>query len=151
MKYFDRVQAHTAECVNQRIQEQAERRIIEAAIDSKARLSERIRNLENEWDIDRLLEMNASAIAFSGVAFGLLVNRKFFAIPCFILPFLFLYATKGWCPPIPILRRLGIRTRHEIDDEKFALKALRGDFDDLDDDAIPASHRGHHVWEAVTN
>ena len=48
MKYFDRVQAHTAECVNQRIQEQAEHRIIEAAIDSKARLSERIRNLENE-------------------------------------------------------------------------------------------------------
>jgi len=79
MKYFDRVQAHTAECVNQRIQEQAEHRIIEAAIDSKARLSERIRKLDREWDIERWLDMNASGLAFAGLALGLAANRKFLA------------------------------------------------------------------------
>jgi len=27
-----------------------------------------------------------------------------------------------------MLRRLGVRTRYEIDQERYALKALRGDF-----------------------
>jgi hypothetical protein len=33
---------------------------------------------------------------------------------------------------MPVLRRLGVRTRSEIDREKFALKALRGDFKNVD-------------------
>jgi hypothetical protein len=45
-----------------------------------------------------------------------------------VLPFLFQYAVQGWCPPVPLFRRIGVRTRGEIDGEKFALKALRGDF-----------------------
>ena len=32
---------------------------------------------------------------------------------------------------MPMLRRLGVRTRHEIDAEKYALKILRGDFDGI--------------------
>jgi hypothetical protein len=30
---------------------------------------------------------------------------------------------------VPVFRRLGVRTRQEIEREKYALKALRGDFD----------------------
>jgi hypothetical protein len=35
---------------------------------------------------------------------------------------------QGWCPPIPVLRRLGFRTAFEIDQERQALKLLRGDY-----------------------
>ena len=42
--------------------------------------------------------------------------------------FLFQHATQGWCPPVPLFRKLGVRTRSEIDREKYALKILRGDF-----------------------
>lgn len=125
---LDRVQAHTAERVNQRIHEDARRRVFAASGESEAQLSERIHKLEKEWDVERWLEMNASALAFTGTVLGLLWNRKFFAIPCLVLPFLFQHAVHGWCPPIPILRRRGVRTQQEIDEEKFALKALRGDF-----------------------
>jgi hypothetical protein len=38
------------------------------------------------------------------------------------------HAIQGWCPPIPIFRAYKVRTRPEIDREKYALKALRGDF-----------------------
>jgi hypothetical protein len=48
--------------------------------------------------------------------------------PAVVLSFLPLHAIEGWCPPVPILRRLGIRTREEIDRERYALKALAGDF-----------------------
>jgi hypothetical protein len=46
-----------------------------------------------------------------------------------VLGFLLQHAVQGWCPPLALLRRLGVRTRREIDAEKYALKALRGDFD----------------------
>jgi len=48
-----------------------------------------------------------------------------------VLSFLFQHAVQGWCPPVPVFRRMGVRTRKEIDREKYALKALRGDFDGL--------------------
>jgi hypothetical protein len=35
---------------------------------------------------------------------------------------------QGWCPPLPIIRKLGIRTPEEISNEKVAIKYLRGDF-----------------------
>jgi hypothetical protein len=38
------------------------------------------------------------------------------------------HALTGWCPPVPLFRRLGARTRQEIDRELYALKVVRGDF-----------------------
>jgi hypothetical protein len=49
-------------------------------------------------------------------------------VPALVTGFLFQHAVEGWCPPIPVLRRLGFRTAREIDIERVALKALRGDF-----------------------
>lgn len=44
--------------------------------------------------------------------------------------FLAQHGLQGWCPPIPVFRRLEVRTDREIARERYALKALRGDFDD---------------------
>jgi hypothetical protein len=37
---------------------------------------------------------------------------------------LFQHGVQDWFSPLPILRRLGVRTRGEIDREKYALKSL---------------------------
>src|SRR5690348_10746194 len=37
-------------------------------------------------------------------------------------------ALQGWCPPVPFFRSRGVRTAYEINQERYALKALRGDF-----------------------
>jgi hypothetical protein len=131
MKTKDRVQAHTAMDVNREIEREAARRVAEAAGEPQQVITRRIGELDKEWDIERWLEANASALAFTGTVLGLLVNKKFFAIPCVVLPFLFQHAIQGWCPPVPILRRKGVRTRSEIDAEKYALKAVRGDFSSI--------------------
>ena len=61
--------------------------------------------------------------------------------------FLFQHALQGWCPPVPVLRRLGFRTVYEIDRERFSLKAIRGDFEqvprapDKAAEAMQAVHR----------
>jgi hypothetical protein len=43
----------------------------------------------------------------------------------------FLHATAGGYPLLPLFRRLGLRTSREIARERYALKALRGDFHDM--------------------
>src|SRR3954463_16195879 len=144
----DRVQAHTARQVNESIEREARLRVVHAATQPRTAISRRINDLDNEWDIERWLETNASALAFTGTVLGLLVNKKFFAIPCLVLPFLFQHAVQGWCPPVPILRRKGVRTRGEIDEEKFALKALRGDFENIPEVADPAES-AHFAWRAA--
>src|ERR1041385_1587655 len=124
----DRVRTNTAAEVNRRIEEEAQRRVARFAGRSEAAVSRRIDELDAEWDMEHYLEMNASALALTGTLLGSLANKKFLAIPCIVLPFLFQHSLQGWCPPVPILRRRGVRTRKEIDAEKYALKALRGDF-----------------------
>lgn len=128
----DVVRANTAPAVNQKIQQAMRERIIAAANKSPQELTERIRELEQEWDIERMLEANASTLAFTGLAFGTMFGRKWLLLPALVLPFLFMHAAQGWCPPVPLLRRFGIRTRREIDAEIYALRLLRGDFDESD-------------------
>jgi hypothetical protein len=144
----DRVRRHTARHVNDEIDRETERRVRSAAGAPEPVLSRRIDQLDEEWDMERWLETNASALAFTGTVLGLFVNRKFFAIPCLVLPFLFQHAVQGWCPPIPIFRRKGVRTRREIDAEKYALKALRGDFSAVEQNGDPAA-TGRAAWQAA--
>ena len=127
----DRVRARTAPEILARIDQQIEERIRYFATQSRGVLNLRLDELEREWDIDRWLETNFSALALSGLALGLTANRKWFWLTGSVLGCLLQHAVVGWSPPVPLLRRAGVRTRSEIDREKFALKALRGDFETL--------------------
>jgi hypothetical protein len=92
-------------------------------------IASRLNKLDREWDIDRLLENNASIIAIVGVLLGAFVSRWWLIIPLVPTTFLLLRATRGWFPPLPVLRHFGWRTRKEIERERYALKLVRGDFD----------------------
>lgn len=128
MKSTDRVRENTAEEINRRIDREIDIRVRGYAEKTAEEITKRIEELEREWDIERLLETNASALAFTGLVLGVTRSRKWLLVPGIVLPFLFQHAIQGWCPPIPLLRRMGVRTREEIDREKYALKVLRGDF-----------------------
>lgn len=144
----NRVVVNTAEAINRRIRQATEARV-RALADDPAGIEQRLEELDEEWDIERVLETNASALAFGGLALGVTVDRKWLALPALVTAFLFQHAIQGWCPPIPILRRFGVRTAREIDDERTALKALRGDFATLvPDDADPAA-RAERAWQAA--
>ena len=131
---INRVRRHTSPEVLEKIDQRTEDNIRFYSSEPAAVISRRIRALEAEWSIERWLETNASALAFTGTMLGLTVSKKWLAIPLIVTGFLFQHAVQGWCPPVPVLRRRGVRTRGEIDEEKFALKILRGDFKDLNAD-----------------
>ncbi len=132
MTTTDRVRAHTSAQINRQIDQNTETRVRTYAQKGTADINCRINELDREWDMERMLETNASALAFTGLVLGMTYNRKWLLLPGIVLPFLFQHAVQGWCPPVPIFRRLGVRTRQEIDREKYALKVLRGDFDNTE-------------------
>jgi hypothetical protein len=140
----DRVRANTAIEINEKIDRQITETVRFYSGMSEDKITQRIHDLEREWDMERLLETNASALAFTGLVLGVLRNKKWLFLPGIVLPFLLQHAVQGWCPPVPLFRRLGVRTREEIEREKFALKALRGDFEEID-----SLRRGEEAEDAV--
>lgn len=124
----NRVPVHSPEAANERIH-----RDLAASIEyfaaHQAEIPTRLGELDCEWDIERAIEANASVLALAGVALAVGHNRRWLALSGLVAGFLFQHAIQGWCPPAPVLRKLGFRTSYEIEEERRALKALRGDFE----------------------
>lgn len=129
----DRVRLHTTEAANARIRRTTEQNIRRLRHAGATAIQRRLDELDSEWDIERVLEANAASAVLLGSALGATVHRRFFALPVVVGAFLLQHAVQGWCPPLAVFRRLGVRTAAEIDHERYALKALRGDFAELSD------------------
>jgi hypothetical protein len=126
----NRVPSQTSAEINRRIRQDIACSVQYYA-EHKGQIAQRLRELDEEWDIERAIEANAAALAFIGTVMGVTRNRGWLVLPALVSGFLFQHAVQGWCPPVPVLRRLGFRTAYEIEEERQALKALRGDFDKL--------------------
>jgi hypothetical protein len=124
----ERVRANTAAELNWRIDQRIEENVRFYSDKPLEEIARRIWELEQEWDIERVLETTAASLSLSGIALSATADKRWVMLPIVVLSFLLLHAFQGWCPPVPILRRLGVRTREEIDRELYALKALVGDF-----------------------
>jgi hypothetical protein len=118
---FDRVRQSTSDDVNAEIDRETDANIARYSSLSHPEILSRIRRLDQEWDIERVLQVNASTLALAGLTLGVFVNKKWLGFSAGVMAFLLQHGIQGWCPPLPILRRMGIRTRGEIDQEKFAL------------------------------
>lgn len=123
----NRVPLHSSESDNRRIQRTMRANVAYFA-EHRDEIAGRLREIDREWDIERAIEANAAVIAFTGIALAAANNRRWLALPALVTSFLFQHAVQGWCPPVPVLRKLGFRTSYEIEEERRALMALRGDF-----------------------
>lgn len=129
----NRVREHTDPGVNERIRRQTDMNI-EYYGRRPDLIERRLEELDNEWDIERTLEANAAAVSLFGLMYGIFFKRRFLLLPVIVAGFLLQHAIQGWCPPVPVFRRLGVRTADEIMRERVALEAIKGDFD-----AVPRS------------
>jgi hypothetical protein len=144
----DRVPRHTSQDNNRQIEMQITESIRWHAAHPEG-IDRRLHELDQEWDVERTLEANASTLAFTGVMLGATVDKRFLALPALVTAFLFQHAVQGWCPPLPILRRLGFRTAREIETERYALKALRGDFGPIAPGPYDHDSRASHALQAA--
>ena len=145
-----RVEQNTAEQINR-----ARRAEIEESLAHHAgrpgEIPARLAELDREWDIERAIEANAATVSLAGLALAAFVDRRFLLLPVGVAAFLLQHAIQGWCPPVPVLRRMGFRTPAEINEERCGLRTLRGDFPAL---AQPAPAAGmiaqaEEIHEAV--
>lgn len=127
----DRVRRNSTLTVNEHIDRDTRARLEHLATADALTLSRHIDVLDREWDIERYLQTNAGLVSLSGIVLGAAVDRRALLLSAAVFGFFLQHAVRGWCPPLPIFRRMGVRTRSEINREKYAVKALRGDFGPL--------------------
>lgn len=130
-----RVQNHTNPDVNQAIRQQTIGKLYELLEHKSTKntvLNHCIDCLCKEWDTERVLETNAAAII---LIISILETKKSkaFLLTGVISFFLLQHALQGWCPPLPAIRKIGVRTAEEINNERMALKLVRGDFSEVPD------------------
>lgn len=145
----NRVARNTADRVNERIERRTLESVAGCAAAGPAEIEQRLEELDREWDIERTLEANAASLALVGLGLGTFVSRRFLALPAVVAGFLLQHALQGWCPPVPLFRRLGVRTQAEIERERYALKALRGDFAGTGEAAAGVRNDIQQVMQAV--
>ncbi|HRO68011.1 MAG TPA: hypothetical protein PL182_10640 [Pseudobdellovibrionaceae bacterium] len=94
-----------------------------------AKIELRLKQLDAEWSIERVLQTKAAFVTIWGTMMGLRrKNRAWFALPLIASGLLLQHALMEKSPDFKLIRKWGFRTRHEIDDERTLLKGLRGDF-----------------------
>lgn len=127
-KTADRVAANTCDEINARIRRQTEANIEHYGRQGTEAINRRLAELDVEWDIERCLETVAPILTLTGIGLGSTVNKRWFLLSVAVQSFFLQHALQGWCPPIPVLRRMGIRTTQEIESERIGLQVCRGDF-----------------------
>lgn len=87
----------------------------------------RLHRLDREIDQEQALQFGAAAIGSIGALLSLAVSSVFILLPVLAIASLGQYVVQGWCPPLMLLARLGLRSSAEIDGERYALAAQMGE------------------------
>jgi hypothetical protein len=126
MTTTDRMQESTASGVARDIDRETRENLATAA--DRGQVDRRLAELDREWDAERVLFTASGINVLLGLLLGSKVNRRWYGYVAGVATFQVQHGVQGWCPPLAVIRRLKLRTRKEIDEERTALKALRGDF-----------------------
>jgi hypothetical protein len=94
-------------------------------------ITDRLNEIENEWSAGRMTKVTIGFLILAGLVLTVALGDWWLILPgvggFFLLQYLF--SRQSWLGAA--FREMGFRAGSEIDQEKFALKALRGDFRNL--------------------
>ena len=107
---------HTCSKINQDIRNKTICCVNTYKNSGEAVLSDKIDKLNQEWDTERVLETNAASVVLLSSIRGYKKKKC-----CWFL--------------LTVIRKLGVRTAEEINQEKTLFKLIRGDFTGNTDDA----------------
>ncbi|WP_142830004.1 DUF2892 domain-containing protein [Planococcus soli] len=113
--------------INQQIERETEARINHFKRQDSQAIHERIDELEREWDTGKVLKAALAGIALSSSLLALTTNKKWALLSGTSSAFMLQYTLQGWCPPLSLIRRKGVRTPNEIQLEIQALRNLLKD------------------------
>jgi hypothetical protein len=94
-------------------------------------IADRLHQLDREWSAGRMTKVTLGVLVVAGLALTALANPWWLILPAvggfFLLQYLF--SRTSWLGAT--FQEMGFRSGADIDQEKFALRALRGDFKNL--------------------
>lgn len=93
----------------------------------------RLKELSKEWEIERILEVIVSSVALLGIFMAYIFSPYWLLLSIIVVAFLMQHGIQGRNLLLTVFRKWGKRTYREIEQERHALKALRGDYDSLQD------------------
>jgi len=115
----DRIRRRTFARFNERIDHRTHDKMDDAIAGGRAAIIERLHKLDRELDVERMLLGAFGTIGGFSLAFG---DRKTWKRVLRVQAlFSVMQALVGWCPPVVVFRRMGIRTAREIAAERAAL------------------------------
>ncbi len=124
-----RVELHTNRKIVRQIEQKTLANLRKYRHASYEELSLRLKELDREWDTERVIEANDGILIFLSTIQSVTRRKPFWSVLTGVTAFfLAQHAFQGWCLLVPLIRRMGIRTPEEINREKMVLKYLRGDF-----------------------
>jgi hypothetical protein len=91
----------------------------------------RLSQLEQEWTIGRAVKVTAALAILAGMALAYYLNSWWLLLPSLTGVLLLQYAVSRHSLLTELFRQFGLRHSIEIEHERLALKALRGDFRNL--------------------
>jgi hypothetical protein len=141
-----RVPIHTSYDINRRIRERFHQ-CVSYYGNFPEEIPQRLKELDREWDIERALAAMSATVSLVGLALGAKGRKRWLALPMAVQGFYMQHTLQGWCPPLPVLRRLGFRTSTEIEREKCALKDMLRDRDP--EEVLSHPSRSLHLPEPV--
>ncbi len=92
------------------------------SLESEEAIRQRIQDLNNEWDAERVGQFNTSVLVLAGIVLAAAIHKKWLILPAAISAFMAVNAVKGGSVPLPATTKL--RTRHEIALEQAGLSAI---------------------------
>jgi hypothetical protein len=120
----DRVRARTGQAVVASLDRKTSERVAAAVEGGPYAVAHRIWQLDQEWNVDRALMANFAIVGGLSFALGIARVRPrrrwngWLTLLTTQFGFLLGHAIVGWCPPLPVFRRLGFRTSKEIATER---------------------------------
>lgn len=107
--------------------------------DLSSKVNLRLGELDKEWNLEKILAVNASAAILTGMILGAASDKKWYILPTAVAGFLLQHGIEGWSAPASVFRLFGFRSKQEIEEERQSLMVLRGDNDDLATETVQAT------------
>lgn len=124
----NRVSDNTSDRVNESIRQATRVTVASHAAAGPTAVAARLAALEREWDFERVMGLALGTAVLAGIAINRAGRQRGLLLAAAAAASLIAHASHGWSPLLGTFRRLGFRTAQEIQEERQALKALRGDF-----------------------
>lgn len=112
-------------------------------------IDRRLAELGGQATAEQLLSLAGALVLLAGLVLGILVDAWYFLMPAAVGAVQLQQVLFGWCPPVELLRAFGWRTTAELLEQRFALKALRGDFTDVSAIGLTVEERARRALDAV--